>query len=137
MKLLITLGISLLIFLMCSNVDLQQNSDSKNIIQKDSTDIEKVDFEEFINKKVDILFTESFIKNKTYESFWINEPPGIIRGITLHFSNNYSLEVFIKTPKYIERFRKDLDWSIEEFKKEEIREIFLYKNDKLINNFAK
>ncbi len=86
----------------------------------------QLELEGFINKPF-----SNFIINKEYSDFksfnWIDEPPLKLKGILLEYAEKKFAEVTVKEFKYVKRYNENRDWSLEDFKKEKIHSILIYK----------
>jgi hypothetical protein len=88
---------------------------------KKKTD-EKVNYlnlEYFKNKKVSDLL--SSLKEQYTEYYFIDEPPGKLRGCKFYYpENNIILTVYVSEYEFVNRVDSTRNWSIELFKKEKV-----------------
>ena len=132
-KIIIFYIISILIFSCKNNIPKNQKKDiSLNNIERIIENIEmemKNTFSKFLGKKSNELLNS--INNNYYDSYPISEPPGLLGGWSFHYNNKYTSSFFRISIYYkykegysTERYYSEkMDWKLEDFMDEEIREI--------------
>jgi hypothetical protein len=61
----------------------------------------------------------------------IDSKPGVASGLLIYYSDNTSIELRPESFKFMQQFDIKRKWDIEKFKLEIIKEIIIYKNDKI------
>ncbi|MFT6937332.1 MAG: hypothetical protein ACJA1N_001635 [Saprospiraceae bacterium] len=116
--------------------EIEKNTITKSIFFNEIDTISLLDtlnFSRYTNQNIADLISESFFPK--YQQFWIDEPPGVLRGLSLSFENGYSIDIYINSSKHQERFSEGRSWSFDLFQQEKIKWIDLYKNDRFIKTF--
>lgn len=104
-------------------------------VQNDSTllkQLERINKKEFIGKSVEV-FPKDKTVSKYISYFFVDEKPGLLSHLVLNYSNNLSIEVFVKDYKYVKQFNINRNWSFIKFKKEKIGEIHIVYLDNTVN----
>jgi hypothetical protein len=118
-----------------NTIDLQITKNKPN--DKVNISMFNSDFNRYINKEVGI-FLDSELRNKFSREIWLNEPPCVLIGKGYDFSKKgVYVKIYIYSPQYLKEFNCQMNWSNELFKKEKIRKIVIYENNKMINTFGK
>jgi len=118
-----------------NTIDLQITKNKPN--DKINISMFNSDFNRYINKEVGI-FLDSELRNKFSREIWLNEPPCVLIGKGYDFSKKgVYVKIYIYSPQYLKEFNCQMNWSNELFKKEKIRKIVIYENNKMINTFGK
>lgn len=93
--------------------------------------LKNLDKKKFVKKSVGTFLKDPLIAKYSSHLF-SDEPPGRLQYMTIIFTKNLYIQVYVSDYKYVERFNINRNWNFEKFKKEKVRELRLYYHDKLV-----
>jgi len=88
-------------------------------------ELRKIEYQQFIDKPIKNLLSVKPIGE--FNSYvFNNEPPGKLTAVTFEYDNQLFLEIGITQFEHVKHFDPELDWKLDEVKKEKIASIELY-----------
>jgi hypothetical protein len=129
--------ISMLFLVNCNcfsskNVVIATNTASDSLLLKQLIEI---NYNKLIGKEYQILLNQ--FAGLDFKTYYIDEPPLKLQGLFLSFSENIYIKVYFYKLTYVKAENTKRNWDIELLKKEQIRRIVLYNNNKIINDTDK
>jgi len=130
-----------IIILFCILLNLFScNLDSKKFETKNLNDREKLidsisnlNIYKYVGKNV-----SEFLKDKNFSKYRkiyiISEKPSVASSLDVYYNGGIYIELIPKEFNYMNTFSEYGEWNIEDFKKEKIDKINIYKNDILIKS---
>lgn len=134
MKIKIVISFCILINLCSCNLD-SKKFETKNLNDSDKLfdSISSLNIYKYLGKNVsEFLKDENFSK---YRKFYIvGDKPSVASSLDVYYNGGVYIKLIPKEFKYMNTFSEYGQWNIEDFKKEKIYKIKIYKNDILIKS---
>jgi len=134
MKIKIVILFCILLNLCSCNLDSKKFGNKKlNDKDKLIDSISSLNIYKFVGKNV-----SEFLKDKNFSKYRkiyiISDKPSVASSLDVYYYGGIYIELIPKEFKYMNTFNEFGEWNIEDFKKEKIDKINIYKNDILIKS---